>query len=271
MFRYLRALWYICTGRFSAAAESLQSNKYVMEATYDRSIAKSGERFQTVKDAVAKLMSIEATRMVEVKDLTAKAEKLEKIKVGAQTAMQKQIDVLRRQNPGLSKEELQQKAQSDPEFIKHSGNYKDAASSLDQTHQQIADKEADLKERQAQIAKYKLELQGMQKNHEKLRQEKTEAVADVAIAQQAQQIADVLSGIAEDTTDKDLAAVREARKNAQAKAKITAELSGNDAHIAESEYLQLASNKEADKELDNLLNWGEEETTAKMEDAKLTE
>jgi len=236
-----------------------------MEATYDRSIAKSGERFTTVKDAVAKLMGIEATRLIEVKDLNAKAEKLEKIKAGAQAAMQKRIDALR--NAGKTKEEIQQ----DPEFIKHSGNFKDASSSLDQTHQQIADKEADLKERQSQIAKYKLELQGMQKNHEKLRQEKTEAVADVAIAQQAQQIADVLSGIAEDTTDKDLASVREARKSAQAKAKITAELSGNDAHIAESEYLQLASNSVADKELDTLLNWGDEEPATKMEDAKLTE
>lgn len=265
MIRYMRALWYIFTGRWSAAAEALQSNKYVMEATYDRSIAKSGERFQTVKDAVAKLMSIENTRIIEVKDLTAKAEKLEKIKAGAQSAMQKRIDSLR--TSGKSKEEIQQ----DPEFIKHSGNYKDANSSLEQTHQQIADKEADLKERQAQIAKYKLELQAMQKNHEKLRQEKTEAVADVAIAQEAQQIADVLNGIADDTTDRDLASVREARKNAQAKAKITAELSGNDAHLAESEYLQLASNSVADKELDSLLNWGEEEPAAKMEDAKLAE
>lgn len=265
MFRYLRALWYMMTGRFSAAANALQSNKYVMEATYDRSIAKSGERFQTVKNAVASLMTIEQTRIQEVKNLNEDIAKLEKIQAGAQVAMQKRIDTLRGQ--GKSKEEIL----LDAEFIKHSGNYKDASSTLEEKHKQVSDKEDDLKERQSQIAKYKLELQTMQKTHEKLRQEKIEAVADVAISQQAQQIADVLNGIAEDTTDKDLQSVRQARKDAQAKARITSELSGNDARIAESEYLQLASASNADKQLDTLLNWGEEESASKMEDAKIAE
>jgi len=264
MYRLIRAFWYLVTGRFQAAADSLQSNKHVMTATYDKSITKGAERFNTVRNAVAQLMAIENTRIQDIKDLNGTSEKLAKIKAGSQVAMQKRIDALR--NSGKTKEEIQQ----DPEFIKHSGNYKDASSSLDQTTQQIHDKEEDLKERSKQIAQYKLELQAMQKNQEKLREEKSEAVADVAIAQQAQQIADVLGGIAEDTTDKDLQAVREARKQAQAKAKITTELSGNDAHLAENEYLQLASSSNTDKELDNLLNWGEE-TSSKMEDAKLHE
>ena len=265
MFRYLRALWYMMTGRFGAAADALQSNKHVMTATYDKSIAKSAERFQTVRDAVASLMSIENTRIQEIKDLTANADKLAKIKNGAQVAMQRRIDALK--SSGKTKEEIQQ----DPEFIKHSGNYKDAASSLEQTNAQIHDKESDLHDRTTQIAQYKIELQAMQKAQEKLKNEKVEAIADVAIAQQAQQIADVLNGIAEDTTDKDLVAVREARAKAKAKAKITTALSGNDARLAENEYLELASTGAADKELDGLMNWGEETATSKMEDAKLPE
>jgi hypothetical protein len=264
MFRYLRALWYMVTGRFGAAADALQSNKHVMNKTYDKSILKGAERFETVRNAVAQLMSIENTRIQEIKNLNGTAEKLEKIKSGSKVAMQKRIDALMAQ--GKTKDEIQQ----DPEFIKHSGNYKDASSSLDQSHQQIHDKEEDLKERSKQIAQYKVELQTMQKNHTKLKEEKSEAIADVAIAQQAQQIADILGGIAEDTTDKDLIAVREARRNAKAKAKIMTELSGNDARLAENEYLELASNSDADKELDGLLNWGEE-ASSKMEDAKLPE
>ena len=41
MFRYIKALWYMVTGRFSAAAEALQSNKFVMSATYDASIQRA--------------------------------------------------------------------------------------------------------------------------------------------------------------------------------------------------------------------------------------
>ena len=67
MFRYFRALWLLVTGRFSAAAEALQSNKHVMTATYDRSLDRAAGRFQTVRDAVAKLMSIEQTRLTEIK------------------------------------------------------------------------------------------------------------------------------------------------------------------------------------------------------------
>lgn len=264
MFRYLRALWYAMTGRFSAAADALQSNKHVMTATYDRSIAKSAERFQTVRNAVASLMGIEQTRILEIKALNADLEKHEKVKSGAQVAMQRRIDAMKAQ--GKTKEETQE----DPEFIRHHGNYKDAASTIGRIHEQLKDKEEDLKEKKHQIAQYKLELQQMQKMQQSLKEEKQEAIADVEIAKQAQEINDVLNGISEDTTDKDLAAVREERKKAKAKAKISVELSGNDARIAENEYLELANSSVADKELDDLLNWGEE-STPKMEDAKLTE
>ena len=114
MFRYLRALWYMMTGRFGAAADALQSNKHVMTATYDKSIAKSAERFQTVRDAVASLMSIENTRIQEIKDLTANADKLAKIKNGAQVAMQRRIDALK--SSGKTKEEIQR----DPAVLKRS-------------------------------------------------------------------------------------------------------------------------------------------------------
>ena len=69
MFRYIKALWYMVTGRFSAAAEALQSNKFVMSATYDASIQKGADRFNTVKNAVAELMAIEQTRIAEIKGL----------------------------------------------------------------------------------------------------------------------------------------------------------------------------------------------------------
>jgi phage shock protein A len=266
MWRLLRALGYLLTGRLSAAAAALQGNQFVMAATYDQSIKKSEERFKQVRDAVASLMGLEQTRIQEIKGLSANVEKLAKIKQGAQVAMQKRIDALLAQ--GKTKEDIQK----DGEYIKHAGNYKDASSTLEQYNIQIHDKEKDLAERKQQIATYKVELQKMQKDHEKLRAEKSEALADVAIAKQQQQINDLLNGIADDTTDKDLQAARDARKQAQAKAKISAELAGNDAKLAESEYLQLASTSTADKELDNILNWGEmDKNKSVLEDAKLGE
>ncbi len=265
MFRYFRALWLLVTGRFSAAAEALQSNKHVMAATYDRSLAHGADRFHTVRDAVAKLMSIEQTRISEIKTLGEKAETLEKVMNGAKVAMQRRINELKSQ--GKSKDEIQ----NDGDFLRHTAAYKDAVSSLSLTEEQIGTKEADLEERRDMIDKYKIELQSMQRNQQALKEEKQEALADVAIAKEQQAINDVLNGIASSSADKDLEAARDARKTAKAKAKISSELSGNEARHAENEYLDLAFGSEADKELDALLDWGDQDTDSPRQDAQIPE
>ncbi len=226
MFRYIKALWYFCTGRFSAAAEALQSNKYVMSATYDASIEKGAARFNTVKDAVAELMGIEQTRIQEIKTLQEKEDMLNKVKTGALQAMKRtQKELL---NSGKSKDEIV----ADGDFLRHQSAYKDASSSLEEVSARCDEKEDDLEERRAQINTFKTELQGMQRAQRDLKEEKHEALAETAVAQQMMEVNDVLSGIAEDSADKDLAAARAARKRAVAKSKISAELTGNDAKHA---------------------------------------
>ena len=266
MFRYFRAIWYFCTGRFSAAADAWNGNKYVMAATYDTAISKGQERFSTVRDAVAKLMGISNGRVEEIKSLNTQQERLVRVKAGALAAMQKCINDLR--TGGVSQQDIEK----NPDFNKHKNAYKDASSTLEQVEARIKEKEADLEERKKQIETYKLELQQMQRQQEALVEEKHEAIADVAISQQQQSISDVLNGIAESTIDKDLASVREARKQANEKAKISAELAGNNAKLAENEYLNLATSSQADKELDGLLNWGDEKSEkTPLADAKVSE
>lgn len=266
MFRLMRAMWYFCTGRFGAAADALRGNKYVMSATYDNAISKAEERFNTVRDAVAQLMAIESTRINEIKELNTQHERLVKVKAGAQAAMQKCINEARDSN--MSKEDIEK----DLGFVKHKGAYKDASSTLDQVVSRIKEKEGDLEERKKQVQTYKLELQQMQRQQAALRDEKQEALADVAISQQQRSINDVLNGISASTTDKDLQAAREERKQAREQAKISAELAGNDAKLAENEYLSMATETESDKELDGLLNWGEEKAEkAPLADAKVSE
>jgi len=263
MGRYFKALWYMLTGRFSAAADALQSNKYVMAATYDKSIEKGADRFNTVKDAVAKLMSIEQDRVATIKTLSGDVESLTKKMNGAQVAMQKRINALKAE--GKTKEQIE----ADAEFIKHRGAFMDMKSTIAEKDARIGELEEDLKNRRQQIATYKAELQQMQRQQASLKEEKHEALADVAIAEQAEAINSVLAGISEDTTDKDLQAAREARKAAKAKAAITSELAGNDARLAENEYLQYAAESEADSELDDLLDWGESDS--EMKDVQIPE
>ena len=156
--------------------------------------------------------------------------------------------------------------------MRHQSAYKDASSSVAEVTARCDEKEADLEERRGQIATYKAELQNMQRAQQSLKEEKSEAVADVAVAQQMESINSVLAGISEDSTDKDLQSAREARKKAKAKAAITTELAGNDARLAENEYLELAAGSEVDAELDGLLDWGNPtQEDSKLDDAKLPE
>lgn len=265
MWKYFKALWYCVTGRFKAAAEALQENKYVMTASYDNAIEKTGERFNTVKNAVAELIRIENERKGEIKNLGESVKSLTGVKTGAQIAMQKRIDLLKGQ--GKSKDEIL----NDPEFIRHKAAFDDASSTLQEKLDRMGEKEADLAGRQKQIAQYKAELQRMQRSNAALKEEKQEALADVAIAQQSEAINSVLAGISNDTTDQDLAAAREARKRAQARAQVTAELAGNDARVAEGEYLKYAQSAQSNSELDKLLNWGDEDTKKDLDPAKLPE
>lgn len=265
MWRYLRALGYMVTGRFTEAWKTLQENKYVMQATYDRAIQQSNERFKTVQSAVSELIMIEQTRVQELKEINAQSEKLTNVKLGAQKAMQRSIDSLKSQ--GKSKEEIL----SNPEFIRHKAAFDDASSTLIEINSRYADKDADLNERRVQLSRYKAELQQMQRTAKSLEDEKQTAVADVAIAQQQEAINATLIGLAKSTVDADLTAAREAHKRTVARAKVSSELAGNDARAAEDEYLQFAEQAKTTGELDSLLNWGDEGTAKDLAPAKLPE
>lgn len=263
MFRYLKALWYMITGRFTAAAEALQTNRHVMAATYDKAIANKRDRFNTVKNAVADLIRLEEIAKSKLKELHHRAEKLEKVKTGALVAMQRTVDELRQS--GLNKEQIQ----AHTDFLRHNAAYNDATSTLAEIEAQISEKEADIESKSKAMATYKAELQQMQKDQEKLVTEKAEALADVAIAQETEAINAVLAGIESDTTDKDLASARTARERAKAKAKIVGELAGNDARAAESEYVNLATTTQVDSELDRLLNWAEGDKDESLKEPKV--
>lgn len=264
MFRYFRALWYFCTGRFSAAAEALASNEFVMAATYDASIEKSQQRYNTVRNAVAKLVGIEQEKVAKVKTLTEKFQTLEKVKQGAAGKAKSLADQLKAQ--GVPVDQIKK----NPEYLKHMAAFQNAATSAKDVENDIQSLENELEGHRGQISQYKIQLQNMQRSNKDLQEEKQEAIADVAIAKEMQAVNDVLNGLTEDTVDKDLVAARKARQNAKAKAHITAELAGNDARLAEAEYIDFAANNDASSEFDALIGLTEDTETS-LDPAKLPE
>lgn len=265
MFRLLRAWIYKFTGFFGDAADNMQTDRHVMSATYERSISASKQRVETVKNAVAQLMGIEEEKTTKINELNKRTEHLDNVKAGAQGMLQQLINRLRSENSGVTPDEIKRH----PEYIEHSTAYNDAESTSKEIEERVQELEGDLQSRRDQIAQYTAELQQMQRGFTKLKEEKHEAIADVQIAQQAEAVNSVLSGISQDTTDKDLEAAREARRRAKNKAKISSKMAGTDAKSQESQYLQFASSTKSNSKLDSLLDFGAADSKPSDKDAAL--
>lgn len=247
MFRYLRALLYFLTGRLSKAREVLMTNEYVMAATYDKSIEKQENNFNSLKDAVAKILRIKIDKEQQFKNLTKEVERLSNVKLGAGNKA-KQL-AAKMQAEGKSAEDIK----NNPEIIKCQGAFNDASSSLKDMESRLSGLDADIKNYDQQVAQYKSQLQNYQRGVENLRNEKSEAIADTVASKQIDEINSVLAGISTSTEDKDLADARRARQEMKAKAQISGELAGNNAKIAEDEYLKYADTAHSNSEFDNLL------------------
>ena len=107
---------------------------------------------------------------------------------------------------------------------------------------------------------------------EKLGEEKHDAVASVLSAKEEQDIADIMTGLSQDRTSEELRELRQLRQKASANARVSRELAGLDTQRAEEEFLQFATESEADDEFDALIGLttkdeGESEGQAKIPEA----
>lgn len=265
--RWFRALFAYIRGMFNWKAEELNKNEYVMADTYDQSIKKGEDRLQKVKQAVSKLIAIQETKMQEVKNLSAECADLEKIKQGAGVAAKKLADKLKAE--GKSIEDIK----NHEDYKKHQSAYERACKNLNTKETRVDELEAELEESKRGVETYKLQLQEMQRQTEKLRDEKQEAIADVLIAKQQDEVNAVLAGIPTDTTDADLAAARRARTSAKASAKLSMELAGNDAKAADAEYQNYAEEAATSNEFAMLIGLDDDkkETKSDLDPARLPE
>lgn len=264
MFRYLKAIWYYITGRAEKARKAWMLNEHVMSATYDAAIKKSENNFEVTKNAVSEMVVVEQGLVASIKVQGEKIERLNKVKEGAKVAMQRRINELKGTH-------TQEQIKTDSDFIKHQLAYDDASKSLAEATTQYDELNVQLGERRKLIATYKAQLQQHQRGVDKLRAEKHDALADVALAKQSEAINATLANISGLTTDEELKDAREARQRARASASVVSEITGNDARAAEQEYVNYASQSASANELDSLLDWGNESDDKDRSPAKLPE
>jgi len=258
--RYIRAFFYLITGRIDKARKSLMSNPTVVEATYDNIIEEKAARCRQYKDALGKMVAKEEEKKDKLRVLATGDHKdapgipyYTKLKAGAAAKARELVA----KHGGDA-----EKVKSDPEYIKCQAAFRDFTSTLEEKEKAAKELEVDLAELGKNIGGHKANIQGLLRDLDKLKSEKHEAVADIISAKEEKEIADMINGIAEDRSAKELQELRELRREAKGQAKVSRELSGLDNKVAEADFLAYAESTASDNEFDKLIGLTKETPAA---------
>lgn len=248
--RWIKAVGYLLTGQLDAARRTLDSNPHVVRAKYDEIIRSMIGRIQTYKQAVAGLIASQENKMAKVKGLTEEVQKLERLRAGAMAKAKQQVEKL--QQAGKSPEAVRQ----DGDYMKCLGAYNDFSSTLGEKQARIAELEKDIGEFGGRIREHKVQLEQLAREIDKVKSEAHETVADMITGRQEKEIADALSGIAQDNMAKELQHMRELRQEVKAEARVSKELAGTDTRSQEAEFLEYARSSAHNSEFDTLVGLG---------------
>lgn len=244
MGKYVRAVFYLITFRIDKASETLRMNPGVMSANYDRIITEKRGRINQYKDAIAAMIAQEESKKQKLKKITEEIEHLEKLKSGA-AAKARKVAQKHNNDPEATKH--------DPEYQKCQAAFKDFSSTLAEKQSRAEELEKDLEELVKNVEGHKINIQSQMRDLEKLAEEKHDTVASVLSATEEKQIADIMTGLAEDRTSEELRELRELRGKAGAQARMSREMAGLDTKRAEEEFLDFAQASEANDEFDQLI------------------
>lgn len=242
--RMFRALGYLVTGRIDEARKALMLNPHVMQANYDEIIRGKTDSLNTYKKAVSGLISQQELKIDKLKAATGEISKLEQLKAGA-AAKAKSVAAAHGGNIEATK--------NDADYIKCQAAFRDFSSTLDEKQKMVVELENDVKTLGGTIQNHKNNITALLREIEGLKGEKFEAVSEVMSSKQEKEIADMISGISEDKTSKELHDLREVRRTARADARISREVAGVTAKQSEEEFLSYAQGSTSDNEFDKMI------------------
>ena len=254
--RWFKALGYLLTGRIDSAREALDTNPHVLKAKYDDIIQDKVKRIQQYKKAVAALVAQQEKKIHQVTKLTDDVQRLEDLKTGAAAKAQQLVKQLK--SSGKSETEIH----ANDDYQKCLSAFNDFSSTLEEKQALITELESSSGEYSTSISEHKVQLQQLLRDMEKIKAEADAAVADMISAKEEKEISDMISGISEDASSKELERLRNLRQKVKAETRISKELAGVDTAKQENEFLEYARKTESSNEFDKLIGLSAETDTA---------
>jgi chromosome segregation ATPase len=249
--RWFKAVGYLLTGRIDSARRVIDSDPHVVRAKFDAIVRDKIAQIQVYKQAVGGLIAQQEQKIAKVKTLTEEVAQLERLKAGALAKAKQLVEKL--QAEGKTKEQVQ----ANEEYKKCLAAYNDFSSTLSEKQDHIAENEKDIAGYAKAIGDHKVQLQQLLRDVEKVKAESAETVADIITAKQEKDIADLLSGIAQNNSAEELQRMRQMRQELRAEARISKELAGTDTKAQEAEFLDYARRSATSSEFDNLIGLAE--------------
>lgn len=256
--RFFKSIWYTLTGRAHEAADRMMENPEAVRGAYEDIIADKKGNIQRYKQAIGQLIALVERKKSTVKNLTDEVEKLEELKSGAIAKAQQTAADLQAQ--GMAPEEVKQHA----EYVRCVTAYQEFNTNLEDKTGQISALESEIEEAQAGIDNHKIQITGLHRDLEQIKNEQSEAVADLITAREQEEIADMLSGISMDGTSAELTRMREIREKAKGRSVVAQELAGTDSRAEEEEFLAAARSSSSSDEFDALI-FGAQQTDTQVE------
>ncbi len=266
--RFFKSIWYTLTGRAHEAADRMMENPEAVRGAYEDIISDKKGNIQRYKQAIGQLIALVERKKSTVKNLTDEVEKLEELKSGAIAKAQQTAADLQAQ--GMAPEEVKQHA----EYVRCVTAYQEFNTNLEDKTRQISELENDIQEAQAGIDNHKIQITSLHRDLEQIKDEQSEAVADLITAREQEEIADMLSGISMDGTSAELTRMREIREKAKGRSVVAQELAGTDSRSEEEEFLAAARSSSTSDEFDALIFGAQQtdtQTGTETESAKKAE
>ncbi len=254
--RFFKAIWYTLTGRAHESADRMMENPEAVRGAYEEIINEKQGNIQRYKQAIGQLIALVEQKKSTLKGLTDDISRLEELKAGAIAKAQQVAGDL--QNSGMSPEEVKQHS----EYTRCVTAYNDFHSTLEEKNARVTELETDIERAQADIASHKLQITNLHRDLNKIKEEQSEAVADLITAREQEDIADMLSGISTDGTSAELTRMREIREKAKGRSKVAQELAGTDSRTEEDEFLTAARTSSTSNEFDELIFGAQKTDTA---------
>jgi len=235
------------TGKVDKQTDKMNRDPTVIKATFENIIREKKSSIQEYMSAVAQLVAQEEKKTQMVKRLGDEVAHLRNLQAGAGGKAKERAADLKAK--GVHVEAIK----VDVEIMQAKAAYSDFGSTLDEKEARIIELEGDIRSYADRIKNHKIQLQSLQRDIDKIKDEAADTVADMITATEEKQLNDVLAGISEDGTGAELERMREARNHAKAEAKVASELAGTDSKRLEAEYENFARAHVANDEFNNLL------------------